>query len=189
MSPHATALTLPAGRPIAVLVARQGRLPVGADETVAEAGGAALVVGSGALQAACELQAATQIWSCDTGEGFRPGALAQALAGRLADAPLVLLPSSPDGRDLAPRLAAAMGRPLLAGVERVTCRMGADGPRIDADLSRIDGQLGIPVHCAGPGGGNAATGRAKRSAGQQDYGAPCMATTRTAEGCARCRVA
>ena len=150
MSPHATALTLPAGRPIAVLVAREGRLPVGADETVAEAGGAALVVGSGALQAACELQAATQIWSCDTGEGFRPGALAQALAGRLADAPLVLLPSSPDGRDLAPRLAAAMGRPLLAGVERVTCRMGADGPRIDADLSRIDGQLGIPVNCAGP---------------------------------------
>lgn len=150
MSTRVTAFTLPAGRPIAVLVAREGRLPVGADETVAEAGGAGLVVGSGALQAACELQTATHIWSCETGEGFRPGALAHALAGRLVDAPLVLLPSSPDGRDLAPRLAAAMGRPLLAGVDHVTFRMDADGPRIDADLSRIDGQLSIPVRCAGP---------------------------------------
>ena len=91
------------------------RLPVGADEAVAEAGGLALVLGSGAEQASQQLLAATQAWWCDTGDGVRPGALAQALAGPLESVALVLLPASPDGRDLAPRLAAAMHRPLLAG--------------------------------------------------------------------------
>lgn len=150
MSACANEATLPDGLPVAVLVARGGRLPIGADEAVAEAGGAGLVVGSGAMQAACELQAATRVWTCDTGEGFRPGALAQALAGRLVAAQLVILPASTDGRDLAPRLAAAMGRPLLSGVEQVTCRTGAEGPQIDAVLWRIDGKLSIPVRCAGP---------------------------------------
>ncbi|MDP9187971.1 MAG: mycofactocin-associated electron transfer flavoprotein alpha subunit, partial [Actinomycetota bacterium] len=46
---------------------------------------------------------------------FRPAAWALALAGRLHDEPVVLLPAAPDGRDLAPRLAHAMDRPLLAG--------------------------------------------------------------------------
>ena len=63
-----------------------------------------LVVGSGVMQAARELQAATRVCTCETGEGFRPGALAQALAGRLAAAPLVILPS-PYRSFLAPCLA------------------------------------------------------------------------------------
>ena len=36
---------------------------------------------------------------------------------------MVLLPASPDGRDLAPRLAVVLGRPLLAGA--VAARIGA----------------------------------------------------------------
>jgi electron transfer flavoprotein alpha subunit len=43
------------------------------------------------------------------------GGWAAALAPVLAAYHAVLLPASPDGRDLAPRLAAAMDRPLLAG--------------------------------------------------------------------------
>lgn len=150
MSANATNISLPHGRPIAVVVAREGRLPIGADEAVAEAGGTGLVVGSGAMQAASQLQAATHVSCCDTGDGFRPGALAQALADRLASAPLVILPSSPDGRDLAPRLAASMGRPLLACVEQVSCRSEAGGPRIEAVLWRIDGRLSVPVCCSVP---------------------------------------
>jgi electron transfer flavoprotein alpha subunit len=51
--------------------------------------------------------------------GFRPAAWAGALATVVGDDDVVVLPGSPDGRDLAPRLAHALGRPLLAGALRV----------------------------------------------------------------------
>jgi len=84
---------------IAVIPVRGAVLPAGADETVAEAGGVVLLVGSA------------------TAEMGHPafGGWAAALAPILAAYHAVLLPASPDGRDLAPRLAAAMERPLLAG--------------------------------------------------------------------------
>lgn len=141
---------LPDSPAIAVVVARGGRLPVGADETTAEAGGLALVLGGGAERASGELLAATHVWWCETGENYRAGALAQALGNALGPVPLVLMPASPDGRDLAPRLASAMGRPLLAGAERVRCMSNDEGLRIDADISRLDEQLTIPVSCAQP---------------------------------------
>ena len=45
---------------------------------------------------------------------FRPGAWAQLLAAHFTDEPILVLPASPDGRDLAPRLAAQLQRPLYA---------------------------------------------------------------------------
>ncbi len=46
-------MTMPADiAALAVIVVRDGELPAGADETVAEAGGAALVLGSGTREAA-----------------------------------------------------------------------------------------------------------------------------------------
>ena len=45
---------------VAVVVARDGRLPHGADEAVAEAGGAAVVVGSGAQVGAAALAGAVK---------------------------------------------------------------------------------------------------------------------------------
>jgi electron transfer flavoprotein alpha subunit len=53
---------------------------------------------------------------------FAPGAWADALAPSLNDADPIVLPASPDGRDLAPRLAHALDRPLLAGAVRVERR-------------------------------------------------------------------
>ena len=135
-----------AGRPVAVVVARDGGLPAGAGEAVAEAGGAVLVVGSGGERAAKELTAAELAWWCDTGTAVRFGALAERLAPVLADVPLVVLPASPDGRDLAPRLAAALGRPLLAQAVRAEWT----GERVRADLSRLDDRLLIPAEVAGP---------------------------------------
>jgi electron transfer flavoprotein alpha subunit len=99
---------------VAVVPVRDGVLPLGADEAVAEAGGAALVIGSGAAAAGRALTAATAVACADAGP-YAPAAWAAALGPLLEAIPIVILPASPDGRDLAPRLAHALGRPLLAG--------------------------------------------------------------------------
>ncbi|HEY5154577.1 MAG TPA: mycofactocin-associated electron transfer flavoprotein alpha subunit [Acidimicrobiales bacterium] len=100
---------------IAVVPVRAGRLPVGGAETVAEAGGRALLVGDGTAEAALELTGvATEVRTWEQA-GFAPAAWAAALAPVLADELVVLLPNGADGRDLAPRLAHRLDRPLLAG--------------------------------------------------------------------------
>jgi len=135
-------MTLPADISVlAVIVARDGELPSGADETVAEAGGAALVLGSGTREAAGLLDAASRVWLLER-SCLAPGAVAAALAQVLPGVPMVLLPASPDGRDLAPRLAAALGRPLLAGA----VRCGPD----EVELTRLDDHLSVRVAVDGP---------------------------------------
>jgi len=136
------AMTRPANIPVlAVIVVRAGELPSGADETVAEAGGAALVLGSGTREAAGLLDAASRVWLLER-SCVAPGAVAAALAQVLADVPMVLLPASPDGRDLAPRLAAVLGRPLLAGA----FRCAPD----EVELTRLDDHLSLRVAVDGP---------------------------------------
>ena len=100
---------------IAVVPVRAAVLPAGADETVAEAGGRALVVGDDTRTAAAGLTAClTEVQLAELGP-FAPARWAASLAPVLAPEDLVLLPASADGRDLAPRLAHALARPLLAG--------------------------------------------------------------------------
>jgi electron transfer flavoprotein alpha subunit len=139
---------------VAVVVARNGRLPVGADEVVAEAGGAAVVAGSGALTAAGALLAATRVVWAETGEGFRPAELTERLAPLLAPTPLVILPASADGRDLAPRLAAALDRPLVSrAIEvRVLVGSGTEGGTdwVRATVTRLDDRVLLPVEVHGP---------------------------------------
>jgi len=130
-----------------VLFARAGEPPPGGEEAVSEAGGRVLVIGDGARQAAAALVCASQAWWCDTGRGLRPGALAAALASPLAALPLIILPASPDGRDLAPRLAATLGRRLLA--HAASARLLPTG-RVAAELSRLDDRLLIPVETEAP---------------------------------------
>lgn len=138
---------------VAVVVARDGRLPVGADEAVAEAGGAAVVIGSDSLAAAGALLAATRVAWAETGEGFRPAELTERLAPLLAPTPLVILPASADGRDLAPRLAAALDRPLVSrAIEvRVLLRSGTEGSdRVEATVTRLEDRVLLPVEVHGP---------------------------------------
>jgi electron transfer flavoprotein alpha subunit len=104
---------------IAVVPVRDGALPVGAEEAVAEAGGTVIVLGEKAGVAAAELRTATLVHPAEVG-AFAPGAWAQALAPVLCDHDVVVLPASPDGRDLAPRIAHALGRPLLAGAVEIS---------------------------------------------------------------------
>jgi electron transfer flavoprotein alpha subunit len=100
---------------IAVVPVRAAVLPAGAEETIAEAGGTVLLAGSGTAEAAASLAVdAVSVAVAEIGDPAF-GAWAAALAAVLAPYHAVLLPASADGRDLAPRLAAAMGRPLLAG--------------------------------------------------------------------------
>jgi electron transfer flavoprotein alpha subunit len=100
---------------LALVPVRAGVLPAGGAEAVAEAGGRVLLVGEGADVAAEALAGiATDVRAWVT-PGFAPGQWARRLAPLLDVEQVVLLPASPDGRDLAPRVAAVLERPLLAG--------------------------------------------------------------------------
>ena len=93
---------------IAVIVVREGQPPAGAAECVAEAGGRGIVIGTEVHS----VELSGDLTLVEAGP-FGPAAYAALLAERLVDEP-VILPASPDGRDLAPRLAALLGWPLLA---------------------------------------------------------------------------
>jgi electron transfer flavoprotein alpha subunit len=151
MSTDQTAVRSPGAVPLAVVVCRAGEPPLGADEAVAEAGGDVIVAGEGSTEAAAALTTARRAWTLETGRGLRVGALARRLAELVADSPLVVLPASADGRDLAPRLAAQLERPLLAGAQRVALVVSPAGDaEIAAVLTRLEGRLEVPVRLAAP---------------------------------------
>ncbi|HEY5335025.1 MAG TPA: mycofactocin-associated electron transfer flavoprotein alpha subunit, partial [Mycobacteriales bacterium] len=102
---------------IAVVVVRDGVLPLGGDEAAAEAAGRVVLVGSGTVSAAADL-AAREVWVWEAGS-YAPGAWAAALAPHVAGEDVVVLPGSPDGRDLAPRLAHRLGWPLHAPAQSI----------------------------------------------------------------------
>ena len=105
---------------------RGGELPAGGDEAVAECGGRARARRARARPT--RPPSAGRAWPTEVpvlggGRASRPAAWAAALAPVLADEPTSsCCPASPDGRDLAPRLAHVLGRPLLAGAIAVTAR-------------------------------------------------------------------
>lgn len=104
----------------AVVPVREGVLPIGGTETIAECGGDAILIGSDLHAAVDELHGIAHTVTLITMPFFAPAAWAAAL-GEVVDASTsVVLPASPDGRDLAPRLAAALNRPLYAGAVAVT---------------------------------------------------------------------
>ena len=109
---------------IAVVPVRDGALPAGGAEVVAECEGRVVVAGSDTAAAIAELARTTEITHarCWETTSFGPGAWAHVLARIVATEAVIVLPASPDGRDLAPRLARALGRPLLAGCVDVTGR-------------------------------------------------------------------
>lgn len=112
----------------AVVPVRGGRMPVGARETVAEAGGRCWIVGSGVAAALEALEPVVTVSATLAELGsFAPGQWAAWLAPRLP-AGSILLPHSADGRDLAPRLAAELGWPLVAGAVRFDPTPVGSGP-------------------------------------------------------------
>ena len=100
-----------------------------------------MLAGSGTRDAAATLTAVSQVWVAER-SSVAPAALSAALAPALSSVPLLILPASPDGRDLAPRLALALDRPLLAGSVRCT--------RDVVELARLDDRLSVRIAVDGP---------------------------------------
>jgi electron transfer flavoprotein alpha subunit len=102
---------------LAVVPVRDGVLPGGGEEVIAECHGRAILAGTGF--GAVELTGAVvELRTVELGD-FAPDRWSRALAA-LVDDDVVVLPASPDGRDLAPRLAHRLGRRLLAGAVSAT---------------------------------------------------------------------
>jgi electron transfer flavoprotein alpha subunit len=105
---------------LAIIVVRDGALPAGADETVAEADGNALIIGTETADAAALLTAAASVVTIEMGPHIRAMGATLVANAAVRQAHGVLMPASPDGRDLAPALAHALARPLYAAALRVT---------------------------------------------------------------------
>jgi electron transfer flavoprotein alpha subunit len=130
---------------IAVLPVRAGELPGGTAELLASTGcSSTVVVGDGSEPAALALRQLApcgRICRAECG-GLGPAAVARVLVPVVAGSAPALLPASPDGRDLAPHLAMALGWPLLAGASRLL--------RSGAVLVRAGGRQEVEVEVAGP---------------------------------------
>ena len=131
-------------RMLAVIPVRDGVLPAGGAETVAECGGRALVVGS--APRADELAGiAIDVRLLELGD-VRPGTVVAEPSAGSSTTTWSCCPASPDGRDLAPRLAHVLGRRLLAGAIEVT-----------PDLARLARGGGLELHDVGVHGPVVAT--------------------------------
>lgn len=129
---------------VAVVPVRAGALCAGGAEALAEAlsaggaGGAGIIVvqhGADLTDDVCGyLSDRVRVVECGD---FAPGRWSHQLAPLVEHARVVLLPGSPDGRDLAPRIAARLGRPLLAGALQVTAEQVSVPRAFGAELHRF----------------------------------------------------
>lgn len=100
---------------VALVPVRSGVLPSGSLEAITEAGGRVVLIGSQVSRAIREVEpVSTLVVRAEAGD-FAPASWADALAPHLRELTGVVLPGSADGRDLAPRLAAELGWPLISG--------------------------------------------------------------------------
>jgi electron transfer flavoprotein alpha subunit len=136
----------------AVLVVRDGELPTGAVDCVARATDVIAVVGTNArrgvdeicTQLGAQVLAGMAVLVLESDPNDRFG-IARALEPSLVSSPIVVLPASPDGRDLAAYLAAQMGRELVANCTDVSERSAVcvrNGGRAMVSVS-----LTAPVVC------------------------------------------
>ena len=104
---------------IAVIPVRDGVAPAGADEAICEASGQAIIIGSGTPTAAETLRSfSTHLWLVET--DIHAANVVTTLENINRSHDSLILPATPDGRDLAPHLAHALGRPLYAGSISIT---------------------------------------------------------------------
>ena len=140
---------------IALVPVRDGVLPAGAAEAIAECDGRVVLAGSGTADAEIDgFTAAAHLVELGPVEPGRWALALAAIVEQLAetgadtgiDTDIVVLPHSPDGRDLAPRLAAELDRPLFSGATEVT-----------EHLVRLARRGGLELHERRPNGPFVAT--------------------------------
>jgi electron transfer flavoprotein alpha subunit len=132
---------------IALVPVRDGVLPSGTREVIAECAGRVMLVGSG-TESVDLTDAADEVHLVELGP-VAPARWTAALVPILADidgTDILVLPHSPDGRDLAPHLALALDRPLLAGAVEVS-----------ASRARLARRGGLDLHDQRPAGPFVAT--------------------------------
>lgn len=107
---------------LAVVPVRDGLVPAGGLEVIAEAGGRVILVGTDTEAAVVECRGvASAAWLVDvdpTDPTTMAAVVTEVATGVDATASLVI-PASPDGRDLAPHVAHHLGRRLFAGAIEV----------------------------------------------------------------------
>ena len=148
---------------IAVILVRDGALPAGFDEAICEADRRALLIGSNVAEALDAVRRfARVVWTVDIDSSHLPiSSLASVAADSLQniwredphlgdgapsssehDGEAIVVPASPDGRDLAPHLAYLLEREFHAGATRVS-----DG---SVSVSRRGGLFLSDIHPQSP---------------------------------------
>lgn len=154
---------------IAVVPIRAGLVPAGAEEAISEAGGNLLLIGSGIQEACATLESVSaKVWTVDFGAdppetdtpGISPSFADQAQAAMAALAIIerpdetIILPASPDGRDLGPHLAQILDRQFFAGavaISNVAISISRFGGLQIADFAVSEPIVAtIQVGCRGP---------------------------------------
>lgn len=131
---------------LAVIPTRSGVFPTGADEVAAECGGRVLVVGiADDLDLDLAAGLGHDVRVVDLG-AYAPAHWAAAIAPLVEQEPHLVLPGSPDGRDLAPRLAHRLDRALFAGAVEVS-----------PDRVSVSRDGGLMLETVRPSGGFVAT--------------------------------
>ncbi len=104
---------------LAIAVVRDGHLPIGADEACAEAGGSIILFGTNLADVHVPGATLVSRVPMDTVDARRIVEHVASMVEGLGSDLVLILPASPDGRDLAPRLAHRLGLPLYAGATRI----------------------------------------------------------------------
>jgi electron transfer flavoprotein alpha subunit len=107
---------------IAVIPVRNGVFPAGSDEAIGEAGGEAIIIGTKADVAANDLsEFGRRFWTIETElDPLTVATNVEELLRVEGRRDSIIVPASPDGRDLAPHIAHRLGRVLYAGAISVT---------------------------------------------------------------------
>lgn len=110
---------------IAVIIVRDGVLPAGFDEAICESDRRTLLVGSHLSEALAGVAPYSHsTWTLEIDPSAVPMAtmatiIAESLGHIDAQDDSIVLPASPDGRDIAPHLAYVLGHPLHAGATSI----------------------------------------------------------------------
>jgi electron transfer flavoprotein alpha subunit len=127
---------------VAIVPVRAGELCTGGAEALAEAFAAG---GSGilAIQHDGDLSEDLATYTSENVRivvcgDFAPAKWSQLLGPLVHESQVIVLPASPDGRDLAPRLAAGLQRPLLAGALQITAHQISVPRNFGTELHRFD---------------------------------------------------